>query len=600
MAKRPFGVTHDTLALLLKRLQIGLGRVLPLPLTLILAISALTSLSRVIAAAPTTTTLSSSSNSTVYGAPVTLTAVVSPAVNAGKVTFYDGVTVLGIANVSAGSAVLVTLALSSGVRPLSAYYSGSGIYVSSKSSVLQQEVRTVAGAAFRMIAEAVSDPAGAAVADFNGDGKADLAVIVYQNVCVLLGKGDGTFDALPCFPPGGTAIAAGDFNGDGKPDLVLGEDQGVAIWLGNGDGTFAGPANYPTRAIPTPLVLGDFNGDGNLDIATGSNGYPVGNSILLGKGDGTFAPAIPFGSDPITTLAIGDFNSDGKTDLAFASLYTGATGILLGNQDGTFATLPIGFSFAYLFVADFNGDGHDDLVGMDYLGFHVLLGKGDATFTALAPALLNSVPSMLNGILIEDFNGDGIPDLGGLAEGLGPIVVATGNGDGTFRPPANSIRLAPIVAADFNGDGIVDVVAASPSALDVYLGVPPVDLALRKTHAGNFLPGQTDATYTLTVDNVGPNATHAPVTVTEMPPNGLTLHGLNGPGWDCTSFPGCTRADSLPAGRASRRSQRSSRSPRVHLEPAPTSPWFRLSAKPIRPTTPPRISRRSYTVRRSR
>src|SRR5580704_7031418 len=98
---------------------------------------------------------------------------------------------------------------------------------------------------------------------------------------------------------GPAAIAIGDVNGDGKPDLVVADYDGdaVSVLLGNGDGTFGSPTSYPVGAYPDAVALADLNGDGHLDIVCVSlnlNHLTLGGtvSVLLGKGDGTFASAV--------------------------------------------------------------------------------------------------------------------------------------------------------------------------------------------------------------------------------------------------------------------------------------------------------------------
>jgi hypothetical protein len=141
---------------------------------------------------------------------------------------------------------------------------------------------------------------GVVLSDFNGDGKQDIATGSGFNsgVGLLLGNGDGTFQTPIEFATGSgtaTAVAVADFNADGKPDLVVvnGNSLGVngsntvSILLGNGDGTFQAHVDYPTGQAPTSLAIGDFNGDGKLDLAvTNQDDNTV--SILLGNGDGTF------------------------------------------------------------------------------------------------------------------------------------------------------------------------------------------------------------------------------------------------------------------------------------------------------------------------
>src|SRR5712664_1006489 len=175
------------------------------------------------------------------------------------------------------------------------------------------------------VAGSKNGPSGIAVGDFNGDGKLDLAVVNFGdwNIYVLLGNGDGTFQVARSvyFASGGGFpwyVVAADFNGDGKLDLAVSNygDNSLSVLLGNGDGTFQAPLTTPVGTNPAQVTVGDFNGDGKLDLAVSS----VANNtvaVLLGNGDGTFLPPLiaPVGANP-WYFAVGDFNCDRILDLA--------------------------------------------------------------------------------------------------------------------------------------------------------------------------------------------------------------------------------------------------------------------------------------------
>jgi hypothetical protein len=286
-----------------------------------------------------------------------------------------------------------------------------------------------------------------AVGDFNGDGNLDLAVTDNGNlsgsgtaVSILLGNGDGTFQAPVSYPLGSRPyfLVARDFNGDGNLDLAVGTSGSVSVLLGNGDGTFQDPVGYAVTGIPSSMAVGDFDGDGTLDLVETGGSNMV--SVLLGNGDGTFRTAVsyPAGVNPIA-VAVGDFNGDGSPDIAVADngnpMGVGsAVTVLLGNGDGTFrpaVSYPLAIHPRAVAVGDFNGDGSPDIAVVSYADtLSILLSKGDGTFQA---PLTYAPGSGLGSLAVGDFNGDGFPD----------IAVANGNIEGTVTVLLN--------AADWGG-----------------------------------------------------------------------------------------------------------------------------------------------------
>src|SRR6185369_11815784 len=117
-------------------------------------------------------------------------------------------------------------------------------------------------------------------------------------------------------PPNPIGIAFADFNKDGKMDLAVPSGFGFSILLGNGAGGFA-PRIHTTTANSNSLRSADFNGDGNVDLAMVSEEINGKTSVVLGDGTGGFGAPVQFslGNFP-SDLAVADFNNDGKSDLA--------------------------------------------------------------------------------------------------------------------------------------------------------------------------------------------------------------------------------------------------------------------------------------------
>jgi uncharacterized protein (TIGR03437 family) len=343
-------------------------------------------------------------------------------------------------------------------------------------------------------------------ADFNGDGNADLVFMGFSQLTVMLGNGDGAFQA-PIQTPLSIPflwMAVGDFNNDGKIDVALIGQMGfrfqtlnVSTYLGIGDGTFSAPLSSGSVGTPyapgfaANLAVGDVNRDGILDL--------IGDGIVaLGNGDGTFMPFVMLEINCTggVDFALADFNGDGNPDLVvlitqlnvLTNIYSAMAWVCLGNGKGTF---PGGLDFyttqtetasgttqlpAYMVTTgDFNGDGRTDVLVSshnapgsfpNFLSYAMVPGNGDGTFGTA----VSSGPFQLDAVnypkpLVFDMNGDGKADLVQIEQSPG-IVIFLSNGDGTFTQAASiSPGYTPnsIAVADFNNDGLPDIVATSGS-----------------------------------------------------------------------------------------------------------------------------------------
>jgi len=329
---------------------------------------------------------------------------------------------------------------------------------------------------------------GIVTADFNGDGHLDFAASPNNGsgeVFVLLGRG-GTerFGPPNTFPTGGqpTRLAVGDFNGDGKADLAIslgGVDPRMgrlSILINDGTGKFGPPSFINLPGDPVQPIVKDINNDGKLDIFTAlSTGTTDGSStVILGDGNGGFsqAPNSPFATfNTNASMVVGDFNEDGKQDLAVSNI-SGSADILLGDGTGSFAPRPqpagSGGSLS-LVAGDFNEDGHLDLLADN----RMLLGNGMANFAA---PFVVALPSDSSAALAGDVDKDGHLDV--VAAAPNGLTIMLGNGTGnlvrgnsytsgfTIFGAASSFA----VLGDFNEDGKTDIAAVQTKGIAILDG----------------------------------------------------------------------------------------------------------------------------------
>ena len=405
--------------------------------------------------------LTSSGSPSTLGAGITLTAALTPAGATGKVTFYDGSTVLGISAISSGQAQVETVMLGAGTHKLSAHYSGDATYSPSNSAALLQVVHALAADGFLPAVDypAGSGPQALAMGDFNGDGMIDLAIAAVDGIKICLGAiGGFQCESSDVTPLGANVIMAGDFDGDGILDLVAlsGYNANPYFYKGHGDGTFIFSAALLSVQLPSALAIADFDGDGVLDLL-----ITVQNTleVFLGNGDFTFRSAGTLQTTSPQTTVVGDWNGDGLPDLAVCDSSSGVI-IFQNSGAGTFAppvTYPLPAGCGGLVAADTNGDGILDLVAMSS-SVEVLTGKSDGTFNNPAQSgTLNYTGPAATG----DFLGDGRLGLAFPDSGNSAVALAIRNSAGTFQPFQEYFTgsvPSSVLAADFNGDGRTDIV----------------------------------------------------------------------------------------------------------------------------------------------
>jgi hypothetical protein len=320
-----------------------------------------------------------------------------------------------------------------------------------------------------------------AAGDFNCDGKTDLAFAIGNGgqVLVFTGNGDGIFNSTPLSIFAGlganpVALAVADFNGDGMPDIAVlnqgNNEVGILMNSANISAcpgspiSFATLAGYPTGLTSTVgMTVGDFNNDGKPDIAVAS-AFPSSQSqsaiaVLLNQGGGVFpntaGATIPL-SFMIGPIAAADFNGDGQLDLAVLIGFDFNTmQILTGDGAGNFSitnppTFAAGLNPVALVVADFNGDGRPDVAvanGISATG--APLGSGNMVTLLLNGTAAAETPP--NSPAFAQYSISGVPNSGLINFGTVDVgstgtqtltLTNTGTGSATFA--VNSMSLSNI------------------------------------------------------------------------------------------------------------------------------------------------------------
>lgn len=313
---------------------------------------------------------------------------------------------------------------------------------------------------------------GGFAADLNEDGWLDLGIVneISADVRVMLNMADasGQYGPMlqppnPCGPVASPS-ETGDFNRDGHTDACIANTQGssISILLGNGNGTFAPQQLIGVGGIPRGLAVLDVDGDGDMDIVNtnaGSNNI----SLLINNGQGVFAPPvyIPTVGEGEFAIAAADMNGDGLMDLVIGTQLDERIVVMRGNGNGTFSLLGTqqsGGPVRQLSVGDLDGDGDVDVACVNGLGNVAAVLRNNGTGQLNAPQIY--VADKYAGASdFADLDGDG--DLDWMISsffGRWQIKLNNGNGvftDGpTFQPP--QIASCAIIY-DVDNDGDVDL-----------------------------------------------------------------------------------------------------------------------------------------------
>ncbi|MFZ0958577.1 MAG: VCBS repeat-containing protein [Candidatus Sulfotelmatobacter sp.] len=383
------------------------------------------------------------------------------------------------------------------------------------------------------------------VADFNGDGKLDIAASNFDGyVQIFTGTGTGNFISGPYYSttPEGTAIVAGALNTSGAAgfnDLAVTNYEGsVNVLVNDGAGGFMSAVAYPLTNGACNLATGDIDGDGNLDLAIAEcEGSQIG--VLMGVGDGTFGavsePDVPVGGYPFG-VALADLDGDGNLDIATTSGSQNVA-VVLGAGDGTFPaagllTMPSSLVLystnpfynpypSAIQVTDVDGDGIPDLVydNADYSTVGVMFGTGTGSLSTPAPYFFDPVEfpagQYAYGMNIADLNGDGSPDAVASSDDFaGATVLINANGAGAAPNYSLSSNTSFINIAD-GGTGTATITLTPVNfysgTVTFSCGGLPLDVTCAFAPATLTPLGNAPVSTTLTVTTAAPHgALHMP------------------------------------------------------------------------------------------
>lgn len=356
-----------------------------------------------------------------------------------------------------------------------------------------------------------------AAGDFNGDGRMDLVsvdsftnnAVGYSNINGFsIAMGTPTGFAAPVSKSIGlglTAVQSADFNHDGFADLVVEGPGGASVLLADGTGDFGGPVSLGLPIVPYIGAIADFNADGNPDLVfTGTTGQ----AVALGTATGVFQPATLYSSLTASyNVLTGDLNNDGKMD------FSTMAGSYIGNGDGTFTNVGGGIGVNSQF-GDFDRDGFLDMasiwtqaVGQESAYFYmgIARGLGNGQFVRYFDWQFQGG---IVGVIVDDFNKDGNPDVATYDFAAGMLRVLGGNGTLVLGGFLDSVPLPShggMISADMDGNGSLDIVYSNYRTYSVLRsthGNPPLLSQLSLSPAS--VVGGSAVSATLSLGGVAP------------------------------------------------------------------------------------------------